>query len=102
MDNAIKFSPEGEKVEIILESDDWNVSLRVIDQGKGVDGELKEKIWNVSDQLRNKKSIDDKGSGLGLVLAKDFVEKNNGEIGLNKSRESGAEFWFVLPLNIPA
>lgn len=102
LDNAIKFSPEGEKVEIILESDDWNVSLRVIDQGKGVDGALKEKIWNVSDQLRNKKSIDDKGSGLGLVLAKDFVEKNNGEIGLNKSRESGAEFWFVLPLNIPA
>lgn len=97
--NAIKFTPnEGLiKVEIIKLENEAKVS--VIDNGIGIKDENLKKIF--SDQpITTRGTQNEKGTGLGLMLCKDFVEKNKGRIWVTSELGKGSTFSFTIPLNM--
>jgi two-component system, sensor histidine kinase and response regulator len=95
--NAIKFTyPEGEiKIKsTILES---NVRIEVSDNGMGIREIDQELIFKVDQKFRSLGTANEQGTGLGLILCKEFVEKNGGEIGLESFEGKGSTFFFTLP-----
>lgn len=94
--NAIKFSPPGKSVDITVESDDSMVTIRVMDEGPGVQQEFQERIFNRFEQARiNDHRLKD-GSGLGLAIAKAIIEQHGGTIGVESQESRGSTFWFTL------
>lgn len=102
VDNAIKFSNTGE-ISITVEKPDQNNSnlrFTVRDQGIGVSAEARNKIFMPFTQADASMSRHYGGTGLGLYLAKSFVEMMGGKIGINAEIKTGSEFWFQVPLPV--
>ncbi len=94
--NAMKYTPKDGEIKLIAKRINGHTEIRVIDNGKGIDNE---QIAHLFD-YKNKKSIQglsgENGSGLGLVLVKEFVEKNKGFISVKSAPNEGSEFRFTL------
>jgi len=63
--------------------------------------DIQNKLFSIKTQVSTYGTKNEKGSGLGLVLCKEFVEKNGGEIYVESKEEKGSNFSFTLPLSIP-
>jgi len=98
VDNASKFTPEGGKlkVEAVREGDWCRVS--VIDNGVGIRKEDQEKVFEPFCQLYNPLTKEKKGTGLGLPLVKQIVERYGGRIWVESEYGKGSRFIFTLPL----
>ena len=100
--NALKYSYHGGKVKIkaiSLKTDDDKcyVKISVRDNGVGIDKETIEKLFRIDQNPSTKGTDDEKGSGLGLVLCKDFVETNGGKIWVESQVDEGSTFTFTIP-----
>lgn len=94
--NAIKFSNHNSMVSVIVTPHDKFCEITVKDSGDGIPENEIEYLFD----LHNKSKITKKsksGSGLGLILCKDFVEKQGGKIWVNSKLGEGSEFTFTLP-----
>ncbi|WP_209330721.1 tetratricopeptide repeat-containing sensor histidine kinase [Lunatimonas salinarum] len=92
--NAIKFTPFGGQIDIFYTQDGTNVQIHLRDSGNGMD-DAKLSIFNASENARITSNIgtaNETGSGLGLMLVKQFVVNNQGAIQLLRDSGSGAEF----------
>ena len=76
-----------------------NVTISVSDNGVGIPADNLSKLFDISEVLSTKGTAGEKGSGLGLLLCKEFVEKHGGEIWAESKIGIGSEFKFTLPLN---
>jgi signal transduction histidine kinase/ligand-binding sensor domain-containing protein len=95
--NAIKFTPNGGSITLKSETDDSQIILSVSDTGIGIgEKELKNLFTNIETTTSFKRH-QNKGSGLGLLLCKEFIEKNNGIIWVESSEGNGSTFFFSLP-----
>ena len=96
--NAIKFTPEfGEVIiEAIYNSKD-KVEISVSDNGVGLSEKDAEKLFRIDVSHTTIGSDGEKGTGLGLILCKEFVEKNNGEIWVESKLGKGSKFIFTIP-----
>jgi signal transduction histidine kinase len=94
--NAIKFSYDNGKVEIHSEIGEKNYTIHIKDYGKGVPAHIKEKLFNVGEGIQQGTS-NEKGTGLGLRLSKDFLEKVGGNITFRSAINEGAIFSIILP-----
>ena len=95
--NAIKFTePGGEITVCVLQKNDW-VEVTVADNGVGISPEKIEKLFTVASDSGTRGTANEKGSGLGLVLCKELVEKQGGEIGVESEVGEGSRFMFTLP-----
>lgn len=93
--NAIKFSPEGQSIEINLLNLRHQVEIQVIDHGRGIPPALQELIFERYKQVEAADHKVKKGSGLGLAIAKALVDAHNGQIGVSSDGENcGTKFWF--------
>lgn len=93
--NAIKYS-EGKKVTIQLKVDLKNVTIKVKDEGKGIN---KEELKNMFTRYyRSKSALKKEGMGMGLYLAKKIIKAHSGEIGVESKVGIGSVFYFSLPL----
>jgi signal transduction histidine kinase len=99
VENAIKYSPEKSKILITSEEVDNKVVLQVSDQGMGIDPEDLPNIFMKFFRSKNAKSSPVKGSGLGLYLAKYFVELHGGSISVESALGQGTTFTVELPFN---
>lgn len=100
--NAIKFTHEGGKIELISEITE-NDFLKVIvkDNGVGIKNEKLKSIFNIDVNVSTKGTNNESGTGLGLILCKEFIEKNKGEIYVESTERKGSQFIFKIPLYKP-
>jgi two-component system, sensor histidine kinase and response regulator len=95
IDNALKFSPQGKRVSLQHEVKLEEVILSVKDQGGGISRDRMSKLFDKVSSTPGTRN--EKGVGLGLILCKDFIEKNGGRIWAHSDSGSGATFYFSLP-----
>jgi PAS domain S-box-containing protein len=93
--NAIKYSG-GKKVKVRLEHEQDEVTVAVIDQGKGIAKDEIKKLF--SRYYRSKKTSKVEGLGMGLYLAKKIIKEHKGEVGVKSEEGAGTTFFFKLPV----
>jgi signal transduction histidine kinase len=97
--NSIKFTEERGKIIFSIKKEDGKAVVSVADNGIGIKPEDKAKLFNLDSNYSRPGTSNEKGTGLGLILCKDFVEKNGGEIGVESQEGIGSKFWFTLSLH---
>jgi signal transduction histidine kinase len=98
LDNAIKFSHEGTIVEISANIYNEKLSEFIVkDKGIGISEEGKEKLFKIGKAFSTEGTKGERGTGLGLALAKQVVEKHGGDIWFHSNIEEGSEFHVTLP-----
>jgi signal transduction histidine kinase len=96
--NAIKFTPEGGKVWVRADGKDGTARVEVGDTGPGIPVEDQERIF-LEFQQAGSDAGKPQGTGLGLALAKKFVEMHGGRIWVESEVGKGSRFFFTLPIN---
>ncbi|MFP4025176.1 MAG: ATP-binding protein [Thiohalospira sp.] len=99
VDNAIKFTPEGGKVDILGEIKEEIVQIAVADSGVGISEEVRMKLFDKYQLYSSKGTKNERGSGLGLKLCHEFVQKHSGSIHVESETGKGSKFIFTLPRN---
>jgi signal transduction histidine kinase len=97
LSNAIKFTKNGGLISIKAEVDSGIVTVSVSDNGIGIKPEKLKKLFDISQRQTTTGTADETGTGLGLILCKEFVEKNAGKIWVESEYGKGSEFKFTLP-----
>ncbi len=101
--NAIKFTANDGEVSISAcvktNEDTEYAEVRIKDSGIGIKPEIQSKIFTIDGNISTKGTDNEVGTGLGLILCKEFIEKHKGEIGVESEVGKGATFWFTLPIN---
>lgn len=95
--NAIKFSNPHDQIIIAAMEQDNLVVISVADTGIGIDKDNLDKLFRLDSNFTSKGTADEKGTGLGLILCKEFVEKNGGTIWVESNKDKGSIFYFTLP-----
>ncbi|WP_347708043.1 ATP-binding protein [Clostridium sp. D43t1_170807_H7] len=95
--NAIKFTPEGGRIEVFIEDNDNSVSISIKDTGIGISEEDQKFIFNRFEQGRNGNCTKVSSSGIGLTLVKYIVKLHNGSIELESKLEKGTKVTIKLP-----
>lgn len=97
LSNSIKFSYPGEKVDIMVEDEGTNYLISIKDYGIGIEEENLDKLFRLDSKYSSHGTNNEKGSGLGLIISKEFIERNKGKIWVNSEYGKGSEFIFTLP-----
>ena len=95
--NAIKFTCRNGKVEVKAFIDNDFVEIEVSDNGIGISKETMAKLFRIDADLSTRGTEYEKGTGLGLFLCKEFVEKHGGKIWVESESGRGSTFKLVLP-----
>jgi signal transduction histidine kinase/uncharacterized protein HemY len=97
--NAIKFTNEhGTIIVNVQQHSTTQVMLSVKDNGVGISAENLKKLFDQHSHPTTKGTGNEKGTGLGLLLCKDFVERNKGKIWVESDKEKGTTFYVLLPM----
>ncbi len=96
--NSIKFTRTGGKVTIDAISDGDFCILSVSDDGIGMSEELSKSLFNSDSNYSTDGTSKEKGTGLGLMLCREFVKLNGGKIGVESQPGKGSRFWFTVPM----
>ncbi len=103
LSNAIKYSPENSVIHLFAEEREGVIVISVADRGTGISPEIQEKIFDEKNIFSVPGTRSEKGTGLGMILSREFVVRNNGEIWFESTPGEGTRFSFSLPGgNIPA
>ena len=97
--NALKFSYAGTEVTISAKTDSIMILFGITDKGIGIAEEFQEKLLDLQNTFSASGTAAEKGTGLGLILCREFVEINGGTIWLESVLEKGTTFYFTLPQN---
>lgn len=98
MSNAIKFTPKGGKITLQTRPLGNELQVSVIDTGLGISSDALQKIFKIDTKHSTPGTANEKGTGLGLILCKDFAEKNGGTIGVESTEGAGSTFYFTIPM----
>jgi len=99
LSNAIKFTPSAGTIRVQTKVLANELEIAIIDNGVGMTPEKMAKLFNVDTHFTTKGTHSEKGTGLGLLICKEFVEKNNGRIWVESVKDQGSAFKFTLRLN---
>lgn len=98
LSNAIKFSNENSEILVTLEQKDGMAVVNVKDNGRGIDEESQKKLLHTDTHFSTFGTNNEEGSGLGLLLCQDFVQKNGGKLWFVSAKGKGSTFSFSIPL----
>jgi signal transduction histidine kinase len=96
LNNAIKFSPENSSIKFSISADAEFYKVSIKDQGIGISPADQQLLFNLNNDVRTIGASKEKGTGLGLVLCKEFIELNGGRIGLKSEIGKGSTFYFTV------
>jgi len=96
--NAIKYSNSGEEITISASENDQLIEICVKDNGIGISTEAQKELFKVDEFNSTAGTNNELGTGLGLLLCKEFVEQLGGGIRVKSEPEKGSEFIFTLPI----
>ena len=99
--NAIKHTQKGGSITISAKNKDEKIIIQVKDTGIGMSKEIQEKLFKPQIKALSKARKENKGAGIGLLLVKGFLEKNDGEIWVESIEGEGSSFYFTLPIKKP-
>jgi signal transduction histidine kinase len=97
--NAIKFSHKNGEISIYTDKKGNFCEIRVKDNGVGISEENIQKIFRIDSNHSTLGTNGEKGTGLGLILCKEFIERHKGEIRVESTVGQGSQFIFTLPVN---
>jgi signal transduction histidine kinase len=95
--NAIKFTQKGGEIIVLAENGAREILISVIDNGIGIEPERIENLFRIDKSNSTPGTNNEHGTGLGLMLCKDFVEKHGGKIWAESKPGKGTVFYFTLP-----
>ncbi|NJO87730.1 MAG: hypothetical protein HC831_01300 [Chloroflexia bacterium] len=99
--NAIKFTRRGGRIEISCAVyNEKYVKISIADNGIGIPANKLSKLFRIDEATSTKGTENEKGTGLGLVLCKEFVERNGGKIWVESEAGKGSTFHFTIPLGM--
>ncbi|HEX2696882.1 MAG TPA: ATP-binding protein, partial [Anaerolineales bacterium] len=93
--NAIKYTPEGGEIHIILQAEDDQIIFQVSDSGPGIPRDEQARIFEKFYRASNVSEV--KGTGLGLAIVKSIVDSHHGRVWVESVVNQGASFFVVLP-----
>ena len=102
LSNAIKFTPIGGVIIItehnkLIANNQEVVEITVEDNGVGISPEIKSKLFNIGESTTTKGTENETGTGLGLIICKEFIEKHKGDFRIESVVGQGSKFIFTLP-----
>jgi PAS domain S-box-containing protein len=95
--NAIKFTAKNGRIEVNAQCNDNETEISVTDNGVGIKPGNIEKLFNIEANFSTRGTASEKGTGLGLLLCKEFVEKHGGKIQVESQPGIGSTFKFTIP-----
>ncbi|WP_372795179.1 PAS domain S-box protein, partial [Lutibacter sp.] len=96
--NAIKFTNENGEISVYAEQDNSTAKITVSDNGVGISPDILSKLFDITEKISTEGTVGEKGTGLGLLLCKEFIEKHGGKIWVESELGKGSAFKFTLPL----
>jgi two-component system sensor histidine kinase/response regulator len=96
--NSIKFTPNMGKITILATNQDDSIEICIKDTGVGMSDEALNKIFKENQHFTSSGTENEQGTGLGLMLVKDFIKKNEGVLNVKSKLGQGTEFNIKLPL----
>ena len=102
VNNAIKFCSKNDRITVTACQKDSMIEISVTDTGIGISPQIIEKLFSIDQKTQSSLGTNNEaGSGLGLVLCKEFIKTNGGQIGVESELEKGSRFWITLPRALP-
>lgn len=95
--NALKFTQPGGEIRISGKDMGNEFEISVSDSGVGIPANKLDKLFSISENISTQGTDNETGTGLGLLLCKEFVEKNGGKIRVQSAVGKGSEFLFTIP-----
>jgi signal transduction histidine kinase len=96
--NAIKFTKKGGEVSVHAFCESENLNFEVADTGVGMTDEQIQKLFRLDKTASSRGTDDEVGTGLGLVISKEFVEMHRGKIWVESTLGKGSKFCFAIPV----
>jgi signal transduction histidine kinase len=99
--NAIKFSFNDSTIKIdVTDFDDKYIKVAIQDAGTGISEEIIAKLFKIDEKITSKGTSGESGTGLGLILCKEFIDKHSGKIWVESEIGKGTTFFFTLPKSV--
>jgi signal transduction histidine kinase len=100
IDNAIKYTNTGGEINISASERNQFIEIEVKDSGIGISNEVRKELLKIDAIHSTSGTNNDKGTGLGLILCKEFVEMHGGNMQIESEPGKGSNFKFTLPHNL--
>lgn len=97
LSNAIKFSHSDGRIELTAKKNQQEYVISVSDDGVGIPTEYIHKLFRIDENYSTPGTLNEKGTGLGLVLCKELIERNGGRIWCESKSGKGSQFYVSLP-----
>jgi two-component system sensor histidine kinase/response regulator len=98
LSNAIKYSEKGGNITVNLTNEDKNAIVSVKDTGVGISEDNIQRLFKVNGNYKTHGTNNEEGTGLGLILCKEFLLKNDGDIYIKSELGKGTKASFTIPL----
>ncbi len=95
--NGVKFTSKGGEVTVTTREVNGLIEIAVSDSGIGISRDTQANLFRIDQHISSRGTDGERGTGLGLVLCKEFLEKNNGSIRLESEPDKGSTFYVTIP-----
>lgn len=100
LSNAIKFTLGGGNIDILMTENHNEYRVSVKDDGIGISEERQNKLFKIGEKIKNEPDFDQPGTGLGLILCKEFISLHKGAISIESKPGEGSAFSFTIPKDV--
>ncbi|MFZ1808486.1 MAG: tetratricopeptide repeat-containing sensor histidine kinase [Cyclobacteriaceae bacterium] len=97
INNAIKYTKSGDRILVSAVEENGQTKITIEDTGVGMEDGVREKLFSLEGAVSREGTSGERGTGLGLLLVKSFVEKNGGSLSVSSVKNEGSQFVVLLP-----